>query len=145
MTCKRKSGPCWSGTTTGGGADPGDTERLDDHFLMFVPSGRPINPVTKTDWEGTGVKPDVAVPAGEALQSPRAGDRKTAEEVKDAKARERLDADVEQSTNSRRSGLHRNPVTSNCGPATVRIVRRTAECNVRGRVQCASAPLLAAD
>jgi hypothetical protein len=29
--------------------------------------GRAINPITKTNWEGTGVKPDVAVPADEAL------------------------------------------------------------------------------
>jgi hypothetical protein len=32
-----------------------------------VPWGRPINPVTKTNWEGTGVVPDVKVSALEAL------------------------------------------------------------------------------
>jgi len=36
--------------------------------MMFVPSGRAVNPVTKTDWEGTGVKPDVQVPAEKALK-----------------------------------------------------------------------------
>ena len=35
--------------------------------MIGVPSGRPINPMTKKDWEGTGVTPDVRVPAGEAL------------------------------------------------------------------------------
>jgi hypothetical protein len=37
------------------------------HFLIGVPVARPINPVTKKDWEGTGVAPDVAVPADRAL------------------------------------------------------------------------------
>jgi C-terminal processing protease CtpA/Prc len=55
------------GETTGGGAHPGGGYRLDEHFLMFVPTGRAINPITKTNWEGTGVKPDVEVPAGQAL------------------------------------------------------------------------------
>lgn len=56
------------GETTGGGAHPGGGVRLGDHFIAFVPSGRAINPVTKTNWEGTGVKPDVAVPADRALK-----------------------------------------------------------------------------
>jgi hypothetical protein len=34
---------------------------------MGVPSGRPINPITKKDWEGTGVTPDVKVDADQAL------------------------------------------------------------------------------
>lgn len=55
------------GDTTGGGANPGGMMRLTDHFGMFVPVGRAINPITKTNWEGVGVKPDVAVPAGKAL------------------------------------------------------------------------------
>lgn len=54
------------GDTTGGGAHPGDGQRLNDHFGVFVPSGRAINPVTKTNWEGTGVRPNVAVPSDSA-------------------------------------------------------------------------------
>ena len=38
---------------------------------MFVPTGRAISPVTKTNWEGTGVTPDVAVPADQALHVAR--------------------------------------------------------------------------
>ncbi len=57
------------GETTGGGAHPGGEERLDDHFKVFLPSGRAINPVTKTNWEGTGVTPDIAVPADLALKA----------------------------------------------------------------------------
>ncbi len=50
------------GETTGGGAHPGGFQRLHDHFGMFVPSGRAINPISGTNWEGTGVKPDIEVP-----------------------------------------------------------------------------------
>jgi len=32
-----------------------------------VPFARAINPVSKTNWEGTGVAPDIAVPAAEAF------------------------------------------------------------------------------
>ncbi|MEK6409070.1 MAG: S41 family peptidase [Acidobacteriota bacterium] len=56
------------GETTGGGAHPGGPRRINEHFAIFVPSGRAINPITKTNWEGTGVKPDVDVPADQALK-----------------------------------------------------------------------------
>jgi len=59
------------GETTGGGANPGGGARLHDHFSMFVPVGRAINPITKTNWEGVGVKPDVPVPADLALAKAR--------------------------------------------------------------------------
>src|SRR5688572_22172550 len=55
------------GETTGGGAHPGGGFRISEHFGMFVPTGRAISPITKTNWEGTGVKPDVEVPADQAL------------------------------------------------------------------------------
>ncbi len=55
------------GETTGGGAHPVSGHRIDDHFQIGVPEGRPINPVTQKDWEGTGVPPDIAVKADEAL------------------------------------------------------------------------------
>jgi C-terminal processing protease CtpA/Prc len=56
------------GETTGGGANPGGRVRVHDHFGVFVPSGRAINPITKTNWEGTGVAPDIAVPKEQALK-----------------------------------------------------------------------------
>jgi hypothetical protein len=55
------------GETTGGGAHPGGVFRISEHFGMFVPTGRAISPITKTNWEGTGVTPDIAVPADQAL------------------------------------------------------------------------------
>jgi hypothetical protein len=55
------------GETTGGGAHPGGPQRVHEHFNVFVPTGRAINPITKTNWEGTGVTPDIDVPASQAL------------------------------------------------------------------------------
>lgn len=47
------------GENTGGGANPGDMVDLTDGFSAFIPNGRAINPITKTNWEGTGVLPDI--------------------------------------------------------------------------------------
>lgn len=55
------------GETTGGGANPGGMSRLHDHFAMFLPMGRAINPITKTNWEGVGVVPEVKIEADKAL------------------------------------------------------------------------------
>ncbi|HEY0867073.1 MAG TPA: S41 family peptidase [Fimbriimonas sp.] len=57
------------GESTWGGANPGEMVRLNDHFGAFVPTGRAINPITKTNWEGTGVEPDIKVPASDALKA----------------------------------------------------------------------------
>ena len=51
------------GETTGGGAHPVSGRRIDEHFIIGVPFARAINPITHTNWEGTGVEPDVKVPA----------------------------------------------------------------------------------
>jgi C-terminal processing protease CtpA/Prc len=56
------------GETTGGGANPGGGNRLSEHFFAFIPTGRAVNPYTKTNWEGTGVEPDVKTSADAALQ-----------------------------------------------------------------------------
>jgi hypothetical protein len=55
------------GETTGGGAHPVHGEVVADYFMVAVPGGKPINPITHTDWEGKGVVPEVKVPAADAL------------------------------------------------------------------------------
>jgi hypothetical protein len=55
------------GETTGGGAHPVRGLPAGDHFTIGVPFGRPINPVTKGDWEGKGVEPDVKISSADAL------------------------------------------------------------------------------
>jgi hypothetical protein len=57
------------GETTGGGAHPVSGKRIDDRFMIGVPFAKAINPISKTNWEGTGVEPDVKVPAADALST----------------------------------------------------------------------------
>lgn len=56
------------GETTGGGAHPGGIVIATDQFAVWIPSGRAINPITNTNWEGTGVTPDIKIPANKALE-----------------------------------------------------------------------------
>ena len=55
------------GKTTGGGANPGSEVTIKGRFVAFIPNGRAVNPVTKTNWEGTGVKPDIQTLQKDAL------------------------------------------------------------------------------
>jgi hypothetical protein len=55
------------GEVTAGGAHPTKPFRLDEHFQVWVPFARAVNPITKGNWEGHGVQPDVVVPADAAL------------------------------------------------------------------------------
>jgi retinol-binding protein 3 len=57
------------GETTGGGAHPVAPHTVADYFTVGVPFAKSLDPATKTNWEGTGVVPDVKVPAGDALET----------------------------------------------------------------------------
>ena len=57
------------GETTGGGAHPVSGHMVADYFMVGVPFAKSLDPVTKTNWEGTGVEPDVKVPATDALET----------------------------------------------------------------------------
>jgi C-terminal processing protease CtpA/Prc len=60
------------GETTGGGAHPVDQFLFDfGSFTLStqIPTGRAINPITGTNWEGVGVKPHIEVPADQALEA----------------------------------------------------------------------------
>ena len=56
------------GEATKGGAHSVDLFEIDDRFEMYIPGARAVNPITGGNWEGTGVQPDVLVPAAEALE-----------------------------------------------------------------------------
>jgi hypothetical protein len=60
------------GETTGGGAHPVKNEILNDNFVINVPYARAVNPISKTNWEGTGIDPDVRVPTDQALKKAQA-------------------------------------------------------------------------
>ncbi|GAA0869033.1 hypothetical protein GCM10009116_08690 [Brevundimonas basaltis] len=55
------------GEPTAGAANPGGMVPVGGGFSVFISMGSPRNPATGTNWEGTGVIPDVATPWGEAL------------------------------------------------------------------------------
>jgi hypothetical protein len=55
------------GEVTGGGAHPTKPYKIGTYFLADIPFAYSVNPVTHTDWEGKGVRPDVQVPADQAL------------------------------------------------------------------------------
>ncbi len=57
------------GETTGGGAHPGGTQIATDLFEIWVPTGRAINPITGTNWEGVGVEPHIKVSQELALST----------------------------------------------------------------------------
>ena len=55
------------GEVTGGGAHPGGPSIIKGGFIVNVPRGRAINPVTKTNWEGVGVIPHIKIDSDQAL------------------------------------------------------------------------------
>lgn len=57
------------GEVTWGGANPTQGFPLDENFMAAIPAGRAINPITGTNWEGVGVRPDVPAPAADALKT----------------------------------------------------------------------------
>lgn len=60
------------GETSGGGAHPFEYRQVGERFMLWLPEGRSLNPITGTDWEGSGVQPDVAVAADQALERAQA-------------------------------------------------------------------------
>ncbi len=66
-TMKHLSRAVIIGEKTRGGAHEGDYVTVLEKFVMFLPMGNTVNPITKSNWEGTGVEPDIAVPQQYAL------------------------------------------------------------------------------
>lgn len=55
------------GEVTGGGAHARESFRTNAHLEATIPVARGLNPISHGNWEGTGVAPDIGVPAGQAL------------------------------------------------------------------------------
>jgi hypothetical protein len=51
------------GETTRGGAHPREGFRITAHLEATISVARSVSPITGGNWEGTGVRPDIAVPA----------------------------------------------------------------------------------
>ena len=54
------------GEATGGAANPGDVFKINSDLEIFIPTGTGVNPVTKTNWEGIGVLPEIKTSAENA-------------------------------------------------------------------------------
>ncbi|MEI9991073.1 MAG: S41 family peptidase [Rhizomicrobium sp.] len=57
------------GSTTYGAANNNRKFPIAPCFILSVSYHRPVNPISGTNWEGVGVKPDIAVPASQALDA----------------------------------------------------------------------------
>ena len=55
------------GETTAGSGHNVDIEVIQKIFVMHLPVRRPVNPITGTGWEGTGIEPHITVPGKQAL------------------------------------------------------------------------------
>ena len=55
------------GETTRGAGHYGGLAEIGSRFAAFVPIGRTFDPDTGEDWEGKGIRPDVEIPADDAL------------------------------------------------------------------------------
>lgn len=55
------------GEVTGGGANPGGPMPIGHGMMIGMPTGRSESSVTKSNWEGRGVQPDIVSPADNAL------------------------------------------------------------------------------
>ena len=54
-------------TTSGGAHSSRGPQRLTPSFTAIIPVGRSVSPITKTNWEGTGVTPDIKTSADASL------------------------------------------------------------------------------
>lgn len=75
------------GQTTGGGAHPVDPFVIDNQYMLIIPTARAINPISGTNWEGTGVSPDIECDADDALDTATAEALRLAVECGDESAR----------------------------------------------------------
>lgn len=57
------------GETSGGAANPGGPVFTPSGYRVFISTGSPTNPLTGGNWKQVGVRPDVAVPAEDALDA----------------------------------------------------------------------------
>jgi hypothetical protein len=55
------------GETTYGAGNPGGEFYMEEGYSIFISTGSAHNPITQSNWEGTGVEPHIAVDASTAL------------------------------------------------------------------------------
>jgi len=76
------------GETTAGAANPGDVFSINSNLEIFIPTGTSTNPVTKTNWEATGIIPEIKTSAESAYDKAVVLANKLAEEYRNKTASE---------------------------------------------------------
>lgn len=56
------------GVQTKGGANPGREFSIGESFFSFIPTGRSFNHLTQTNWEGSGILPDIPTTENESME-----------------------------------------------------------------------------
>lgn len=74
------------GQNTAGAANPGDVFKINNKLEIFVPTGTGTNPITKTNWEGVGVIPEIKTSAETTYEKAVELAGKSAQEYRDKKA-----------------------------------------------------------
>lgn len=112
------------GETTGGGANPGGTIPINEKLSVFIPSGKAINPITKTNWEGVGVVPEIKTTPEEAYDK--------AVEIATAAA-EKYRSEKKEAYTSLLSGMHTSFKNYKAGKADYQLVfEEIKKCNEAG-------------
>lgn len=57
------------GERTRGGANPGGLSEVGSNLFVVIPTGRAENPITRGNWGGVGVRPDVQATLGATLET----------------------------------------------------------------------------
>jgi tetratricopeptide (TPR) repeat protein len=70
------------GQTSAGGANPGETRGINKDLSVFIPTGRAINPITNTNWEGIGVQPEILTKKEETFDQAVKLAQKAADELR---------------------------------------------------------------
>lgn len=55
------------GEVSGGGAHPFEYVPIHEHFVLWSVTAKSVNPITKSNWQGVGVQPDILASADNAL------------------------------------------------------------------------------
>jgi retinol-binding protein 3 len=84
------------GETSGGGAHPAVSARIGDRFEIAVPVASYVNPVSGTNWEGSGVGPDIRVREELAVQAAyRAALEDVIQRMTSSRQREEIERQIE--------------------------------------------------
>lgn len=68
-TLKNRKAAVFVGERSGGGANPVEPKIINSNFVLGLPTYKPVDPLTNTNWEGTGVVPDIEVSADKAKET----------------------------------------------------------------------------